>query len=33
LKAVSGPVFAQEGRLSPVGSEYDDLLRNLVGPT
>ncbi|MEQ1844822.1 MAG: AAA family ATPase [Nitrospira sp.] len=30
LKAFSGPVFAQEGRLSPVGTEYDDLLRNLM---
>lgn len=30
LKAVSGPVFAQEGRLSPVGTEYEDLLRNLM---
>jgi putative ATP-dependent endonuclease of OLD family len=30
LQAVSGPVFAQEGRLSPVGTEYDDLLRNLM---
>lgn len=30
LKAVSGPVFAQEGRLSPVGTEYGDLLRNLM---
>jgi len=30
LRAVSGPVFAQEGRLSPVGTEYDDLLRNLM---
>jgi len=30
LKAVSGPVFAQEGRLSPVGTDYDDLLRNLM---
>lgn len=30
LLAVSGPVFAQEGRLSPVGTDYDDLLRNLM---
>jgi putative ATP-dependent endonuclease of OLD family len=30
LRAVSGPIFAQEGRLTPVGTEYDDLLRNLM---
>jgi putative ATP-dependent endonuclease of OLD family len=30
LKAVSGPAFAQEGRLTPVGTEYEDLIRNLM---
>jgi putative ATP-dependent endonuclease of OLD family len=30
LTNVSGPLFAQEGRLTPVGAEYDDLLRNLM---
>jgi len=30
LKSVSGPVFAQEGRLTPVGTQYEDLLRHLM---
>jgi putative ATP-dependent endonuclease of OLD family len=30
LNALSGPLFAQEARLTPVGTDYDDLLRNLM---